>query len=123
MDTSLIRTLRSVPSVRGSTVLGLIYALFIRSSSIFSSYFTATLLFAACRIAPIFLEQSVRRARDTRDGRKRFLAHIFTRLNSLRSKRFRASSSRKLGREQKNKGMTGEEEGKEGNACRQTPRF
>ena len=41
---------------------------------------------------------------------------------SLRSKRFRASSSRTLGREQK-KGMTGEGEGREGNACPQTPRF
>ena len=41
---------------------------------------------------------------------------------SLRSKRFRASSSRKLGREQK-KGMTGEGEGGEGNACPKTPRF
>ena len=36
--------------------------------------------------------------------------------NSLRSKRFRASSSRKLGREPK-RGMTGE--GREGNACPQ----
>ena len=44
---------------------------------------------------------------------------------SLRSKRFRASSSRTLGREQKKKkkGMTGEGEGREGNACPQTPRF
>ena len=41
---------------------------------------------------------------------------------SLRSKRFRASSSRTLGRERK-KGMTGEGEGREGNACPQTPRF
>ena len=41
---------------------------------------------------------------------------------SLRGKRFRASSSRNLGRERK-KGMTGEEEGREGNACPQTPRF
>ena len=41
---------------------------------------------------------------------------------SLRGKRFRASSSRKLGREQK-KGMTGEGEGGEGNACPKTPRF
>ena len=31
--------------------------------------------------------------------------------DSLRSKRFRASSSRKLGREQNKKGMTGEGEG------------
>ena len=36
--------------------------------------------------------------------------------DSLRSKRFRASSSRKLGRQQK-RGMTGEGEGREGNAC------
>ena len=43
---------------------------------------------------------------------------------SLRSKRFRASSSRTSGREQKKKkGMTGEGEGKEGTACPQTPRF
>ena len=41
---------------------------------------------------------------------------------SLSGKRFRASSSRKLGREQK-KGMMGEEEGREGNACPETPRF
>ena len=41
---------------------------------------------------------------------------------SLRSKRCRASSSRTSGREKK-KGMTGEGEGKEGNACPQTPRF
>ena len=33
---------------------------------------------------------------------------------SLRSKRFLASSSTKLGREQKKKGITGEEEGNEG---------
>ena len=43
-------------------------------------------------------------------------------LISLRSKHFRASSARKLGREQK-KGMTGEGEGREGNACPQNPRF
>ena len=41
---------------------------------------------------------------------------------SLRSKRFRASSSTKLGREQK-KEVKGEGEGSEGNACLQTPRF
>ena len=41
--------------------------------------------------------------------------------NSLRSKRFWASSSRTSGREQKKKGLTGE--GKEGTACPQTPRF
>ena len=42
--------------------------------------------------------------------------------HSLRSKRFCVSSLRKLGREQK-KGMTGEGEGKVGNACPQTPQF
>ena len=41
---------------------------------------------------------------------------------SLRSKRFRASSSRKVGTRAK-KGMIREGEGKEGNACPQTPRF
>ena len=46
-------------------------------------------------------------------------------LTSLRSKRFCASSSRTLGREQQKKGMTGEGEGqgREGNACPQTPWF
>ena len=46
-------------------------------------------------------------------------------VSSLRSKCFRASSSRTSGREQKNKGMTGEGEGegKKGTACPQTPRF
>ena len=42
---------------------------------------------------------------------------------SLHSKRFRASSSRKLGQEQKKKEMMGEGEGSERNACPQTPRF
>ena len=41
-------------------------------------------------------------------------------LLSLRGKRFRASSSRKLGRGQK-KGMTGEEEGREGNWLARKP--
>ena len=54
---------------------------------------------------------------------------IFSAVISLRSKRFSASSSRKLGREQKRKKkkkrMTGEGEGegREGNSCPQTPRF
>ena len=43
--------------------------------------------------------------------------------DSLRSKRFRASSSRTLGREQKKRGMTGEGEGNEGNACPQPHDF
>ena len=40
---------------------------------------------------------------------------VYWGVGSLRSKRFRASSSRKLGREQK-RGMGGEGEGREGNA-------
>ena len=43
-------------------------------------------------------------------------------LNSLCSKRFRASSSRMSGREQKIRNYGGGE-GKEGNACPQTPQF
>ena len=54
----LIRTLRSLPSVsvleRFDCIRAKFYALFIRSSFIFSPYFTATPLFAACRIAAIF---------------------------------------------------------------------
>ena len=40
---------------------------------------------------------------------------------SLRSKCFRASSFRKVGTRAKKKGITGEGEGKERNACPQTP--
>ena len=42
---------------------------------------------------------------------------------SLHSKRFHASSSRKLGQEQKKKGMRGEGEGSEGNAARKPHDF
>ena len=42
---------------------------------------------------------------------------------NLHGKRFRSSSSRKLEREQKKKGMRGEGKGSKGNACPQTPRF
>ena len=70
---------------------------------------------------PLIESKVVKELEKKKSKAKREL-DVFKVVSSLRSKRFRASSSRTLGREQK-KGMTGEGEGREGNACPQTPRF